>query len=146
MAVSIPPETLKDIADYLDMGMICFYHIRTGELEYYPDELRVNVGFDEELWQETIDKVGSDLQAYIRFEGMGSHESFMIIESFVAEIADARIRQRFVDAISFKKPFQNFKQLLRNYPVLEQQWFAFKSQQYIEQLAEQVENYNSLKG
>jgi phage pi2 protein 07 len=40
MPVHIPPETIKEIAQQLDMSMKCFYHIQTGGLEYYPDELR----------------------------------------------------------------------------------------------------------
>jgi hypothetical protein len=40
MSVSIPLETIKEIAQELDMGMKCFYHIPTGELESYPDELK----------------------------------------------------------------------------------------------------------
>jgi hypothetical protein len=143
MAVSIPTEKIKDIADHLDMGMICFFHKPTGELEYYPDELRGYAGFDEEVWQETIDKVQNNYHEYIRFEAMDSHESFEILEAFVATIEDERIRQRFEDAISFKRPFQNFKQLLPNYPELRQQWFAFKDKRYVEWVSEQVERYHS---
>jgi hypothetical protein len=121
MPISISNEAIKEIAEYLDSGMICFYHIPTGKLEYYPDELKGHAGFDEELWQETIDKVENSYHEYIRFEGMESHESFKIMEAFVAAIAETGTRQRFEDAISFKKPFQNFKQLLLNYPELRQQ-------------------------
>ena len=83
MSVSIPLETIKEIAQELDMGMKCFYHIPTGELESYPDELKGHAGFDEELWQASIDKVGENYGEYIPFEGMESHESFRIMEKFV---------------------------------------------------------------
>src|SRR5260221_9567677 len=112
MPVSIPTEIIKEIAENLDSGMLCFYHLPTGELECYPDELKGHAGFDEELWQETMDKVENNYHEYIRFEGMESNESFRIMEVFVAAIAETGIRQRFEDAISFGKPFQNFKQLL----------------------------------
>jgi hypothetical protein len=126
MPVAITSQTLKEIAEYLDSGMICFYHIPTGQLEYYPDELRGYVGFDQDVWQEIIDKVENNYHEYIRFGAMESHDSFRLLETFVASIAEKEIRQRFEDAISFKKPFQNFKQLLYNYPELRQQWFDFK--------------------
>ena len=145
MPVSIPDETIKDIVEYLDSGMICFFHIPTGKLEYYPDELRGHAGFDEELWQETIDKVENNHHEFIRFEAMESHASFGILEAFVAVIAEERIRQRFEDAISFKNPFQKFKQLLHNYPKLRLQWFDFKNQRYRKWVYEQLEDYNSMK-
>jgi hypothetical protein len=142
MPVIIPKEMIKEIADYLDGGMICFFHKPTGQLEYYPDEMRSFAGFDEEIWQETMDKVEANYDEYIRFEGMDSRESFGVLEEFVETIADETIRQRFEDAISFKKPFQNFKQLLLNYPELRQQWFAFKDKRYIEWVCERIERYN----
>ncbi len=125
------------------VSMKWFYHIPTGELEYYPDELRGHAGFEEEEWQETIDKVENKNYEYISFEGMESHESFRTMETFVAAIGEEKTRQRFEDAISYRQPFQNFKQLLHNYPELRQQWFDHKNQKYIEWVQEQLEIYNS---
>jgi hypothetical protein len=142
MTVNIPAETLKEIAEQLDMGMKCFYHIPTGELEYFPDELKGHAGFDEEVWEESISKVEENFHEYIRFEGMESHESFGIMEDFVSEITDERIRQRFEDAIGYRKPFQNFKHLLLSYPDLREQWFAYKNHRFIEFVKEQAEAYN----
>jgi hypothetical protein len=143
MPIHISSEIIKEIADYLDAGMLCFYHTSTGELEYYPDQLRGHADFDEEMWRDVIDKVEKNYDKYIRFEGMESRESFKIMEDFVAAISETGIRQRFQDAISFRRPFQNFKQLLHNYPVLQKQWFDYKNQQYMEWVQEQLENYDS---
>ena len=146
MPFNIPPETLQEIAEQLDMGMKCFYHIQTSELEYFPDELKGHAGFDEEVWEEAISKVEENFHEYIQFEGMESHESFRLMEDFVAEIADKKIRQRFEDAIGYRRPFQNFKQLLLSYPDLREQWFAYKDQRFIDFVKEQADAYNhSLK-
>lgn len=142
MTVNISPEKIKEIAEQLDMGMKCFYHIPTGELEYFPDELKGHAGFDEELWEDSINKVEESYLEYIRFEGMESHESFRIMEDFVSMIADEKARQRFEDAIGYRKPFQNFKQLLLNYPELREQWFAYKNHQLIEFVKDKAEAYN----
>jgi len=143
MPVNISPETIKEIAEQLDMGMKCYYHIQTGELEYYPDELKGHAGFDEELWEESINKVEENYQEYIRFEGMESHESFSIMEDFISMISEEKILRRFEDAIGYRKPFQNFKQLLLSYPDLREQWFAYKDRRFIEFVKEQVEVYNN---
>ena len=143
MPVNISPETIKEIAEELDMGMKCFYHIPTGELESFPDELKGHAGFDDELWEESINKVDENFHEYIRFEGMESHESFSIMEDFISMMADEKIRLRFEDAIGYRKPFQNFKHLLLSYPDLREQWFAYKNQRFIDFVKEQAEAYNN---
>ena len=142
MSVKISPEIIAEIADQLDMGMKCFYHIATGELESYPDELNSSFSLDNELWQETIDKVEANPHDYLSFDAMESDESFRIMETFVSNISDDTIRHRFEDAIMFKKPFQNFKQLIYDYPDLRQQWFDYKKRQDIEWVLTQLEIYN----
>ena len=46
MIVTISPTQIKEIAGELDAGMKCFYHIPTGEVKRYPDELRGHAGFE----------------------------------------------------------------------------------------------------
>lgn len=141
--IVIPAETIKEIAQQLDMGMKCFYHKATGELESYPDELRGHAGFDEEMWEEVINKVEENYADYIRFEAMESRDSFGVMEDFISMISNENTRLRFEDAIGYKKPFQNFKQLLQNYPDLQNQWFVYKDQRYIEFVQEQMAGYNA---
>jgi hypothetical protein len=142
MQVSIASETITQIADHLDMGMKCFYHIPTGEFEYYPDDLKCYGGFDEENWQEAISKVKKNYREYMVFEGMEVHESFGLMKDFVAMIAEEATRRQFEDAIANRKPFQNFKQLLLDYPDLLEQWFVYKNKLYIEFVESQVDAYN----
>jgi hypothetical protein len=143
MPLLISTDTIKEIADQLESGIKCFYHLPTGNLEYYPDELGGHAGFDEEPWQDSMDKVENNYHEYLRFEAMDTHESFRMMETFINDIPEENIRQRFEDAIGYKKPFQNFKQLLLNYPELRLQWFAFKTQKYIEWVQEQIDAYRS---
>jgi len=74
---------------------------------------------------------------------MDTHESFQMMEAFISDIPQENIRQRFKDAISYKKPFQNFKQLLHNYPELRLQWFAFRDQQYMDWVQRQIDDYRA---
>ncbi|HXB44390.1 MAG TPA: UPF0158 family protein [Puia sp.] len=144
MPVSISNDTVKEIAGYLDSGMKCFYHIPTGELEYYPDDLRGHWGMDMEIWQETIDNVANNYTEYILFEGLENYESFQMMEAFVAGIAEVKTRQQFEEAIRFKKPFQNFKFLLLDYPLLQQDWFDYKKKQYMKLVYDQLDSHNAI--
>ena len=141
MGMEIKPELLKKIADELDIGMVCFYHKTTGELESYPDE-NSNPGFDEEDWLEVMDKVSESREDYMAFEPMDSHESFRVIENFIAQIDDIPTHNKFIEAVSRKRPFANFKEMLHYYPELREQWFVFKNEAYIEYVKEQIDVAN----
>jgi Uncharacterised protein family (UPF0158) len=138
MTIEIKPEKIKEIAEMLDAGMICFYHKINGEMEYYPDMDR-NPGFGEEMWTDVIEKVDENYSDYLRFEGISSFEAFRVMEYFIDDIEDIPLHNKFIDAISRKKPFRQFGDLLLYYPDLRQQWFAYKLERYIEFLKEQVE-------
>ena len=133
----IPDSMITEIADTLDTGMICYYHKQTGELESHPVEM-----IDEELWQEVLDKIDENYMDYLRIEPMESHESFKIMEDYIAEIPDQKIQHRFEEVIRQRKPFQQFKNLLLDYPELRNRWFTYKLQRYIEYVKNKLEEYN----
>jgi hypothetical protein len=136
--IDIKPEMLKEIAEQLDTGMVCFYHKISGEMECYPDELR-NPGYDEEMWEDIINKVEQNEDDYLRFEGMSSFESFGVMESFVSNIEHIPTHNKFIDALSRKKPFRNFSDLLFYYPELREEWFVYKLDRYIDFVKGQIE-------
>jgi hypothetical protein len=140
--VSITPEKIKEIAQELDCGMKCFYHVATREIESYPDELKSHAGFEEEFWQDVIKKVRKNLKQYISFEGLESHESFRMMETFIANIDDDKTRGYFEEAIGRRKPFQQFKACLHEYNGLQQLWYQFKNAQLIKWVEEQLAVYN----
>jgi hypothetical protein len=140
MMIEIRREQLKEIAEYLDMGMACFYNKTNGELETYPYDLE-HSGLEEE-WAEVTGKIEAFPDQYFQIEQMRPRESFEVIEAFVAEIDNIPTRKKFSGIISGKKPFANFKNMLSNYPDLREQWFTFKLARYIEFVKKQIEAFN----
>ena len=145
MIVTISPTQIKEIAGELDAGMKCFYHIPTGEVKSYPDELRGHAGFEGEFWEDVMEQVESALQEFVAFEALESFESFRMMETFINNIEEVKIQLQFQDAIRVRKPFQQFKYLLYDYPALRQQWFDFKNHYLMEHVEQQLKSYNSLK-
>ena len=76
MNIGIKQEEIKEIAALLDSGMRCFYHIPTGQLEYYPDDSYSYVDLDDEVWPNVIQKVESDSEKFIQFEKLEGSGSF----------------------------------------------------------------------
>ncbi len=81
--LKILPKTLTEIAELLDSGMKCFYHLPTGELVTYPDELKWEGEVDEQAFGEDMAKVDENFHEYVAFTAMESHESFRIMEDFI---------------------------------------------------------------
>ena len=141
MSIEIALEIIKRIVDELDTGFLCFYHKTTGELESYPDE-NSNPGFDEEPWEEVMDKVEENRDNYLEFEPMSSHESFRVMENFIAQIEDIPTHNKLIGVISRKRPFANFKYALFEYPFLRERWFRFHHEAYTEYVQEQIDVAN----
>jgi hypothetical protein len=137
MAIEIKPELLKDIAEYLDTGMLCFYNKTSGELETYPEGLE-DSGLEDE-WAEVTGKIEASPDNYLQIEKMNSVEAFEVMENFINGINHIPTHNKFVEAISRKKPFAHFNDMLSYYPDLREQWFAYKLQSYIEFVKAQVE-------
>lgn len=135
--LSLTKEVINNIAQELESGMTCFLHLRTNEIVSYPDE-----ALDEEIWEEEMNKVRKHPKDYLEFTPMDSRESFRVMENFVGQMTDTTIRHRFEEIILRHKPFQQFKNLLLDYPDLRQQWFVYKEEQYQQYVQEQVEAYN----
>jgi len=145
MPVAISPAQIKEIAGEHDAGMKCFYHIPTGEVKSYPDEFRGHAGFEEEFWEDVMEQVESAPEEFVAFEALESSESFSMMETFINNIEEVKIQRQFQDAIRLRKPFQQFKYLLYDYPVLREQWFDFKNHYLMEHVEQQLKSYNSLK-
>lgn len=134
--MKITEESIAEIAELLECGLVCFYHRPTGAIESMtnPD----SIYFESGPWQDVIDKVESDTENYIRFEQMNSNEGFRLMENFASSLADSEFRQKLFDKLSRPRPFQHFKVLIEssNY---RQDWFDFKSQAYKDFVKGQIE-------
>src|ERR1700733_15069188 len=119
MAIEIKPELLKDIAEHLDMGMLCFYNKTNGELETYPEGLK-DSGLEDDCAAVT-GKIEASFDDYLQIEKMNSFEAFEVMEKFINGINHIPTHNKFVEAISRKKPFAHFNNMLSYYPDLRQQ-------------------------
>lgn len=84
-----------------------------------------------------MDKIDNDWGNYTRFEKMNSNEGFEVMENFAHHLSDLKFRERILDRLSNRKPFQNFK-LLIDSSAYRQDWFDFKKEAYIEFVKRQI--------
>ena len=138
--VSLSDEIIKDIAQHLDCGNNCWYHIPTDEVLWAPD--RDNPYLEEEMWEETFNGIDEKMDESVAFKILEAHESFRIMESFTEnEVEDKVLRAKLITALANRKPFSHFKAII-DYSNYRQAWFDFKDQWYIEHVKEELEMYN----
>ena len=53
-------KDIKEIAELLDCGQLCFFHKKTGNIEHHPDPN--SEFFDPDMWHDEIIKIESDFK------------------------------------------------------------------------------------
>lgn len=135
-----PKEIITNIAQKIDMGMICFLNTDTMEFDSVLGESydAYWTGDHNDLYREVYDKVDG-WEHSIRIEPPESRQSFNIMERFIEDCIpdNDTIKSRLWDAISRCKPFQNFKFIIDN-SKYRQRWFDFKQSQLEQFVLEQL--------
>lgn len=130
-------SVVNEIAQQMDMGLICYLNPETIELSTIPLEIYYDVDKcrDAEEMKQKLDEVYSwqsveflDWDKPIEFRPFPSNESFRIMEKFAHSLPDdEKIRPRLIDALRNRKPFANFGRIIDNSD-LREEWFKFKQQ------------------
>ena len=139
--LTISDEKIKDIAESINAGLICYYHIKTGDIISFPDPDKW-LGVDEEEFEEELKNIEEDIENYIVFEGMETHESFRVMEDFANSVDDRKIQVKLFDALNRRKPFANFKNIINDTINIRQNWFNFELMKNIEFVKMQIELHN----
>jgi hypothetical protein len=139
--INLTEEQIKEIAEYLDCGMRCYYNKRTGEIKTIMN-FDSWIGADEEPWEEDMKEIEDSWEDYVEFEGMESHEAFRVMADFTESIDHSKLRERLINALNRPKPFRNFKWQIDNSGEFRQVWFDYKKQRYIEWVKDLLEAYH----
>jgi Uncharacterised protein family (UPF0158) len=140
MSISLSNDVIKEIAQNLEAGMQSWYHIPTGDILIAPDTIKHYV--DDELWKDAFSEIETKMHECIAFKCLETYEEFRIMESFAAtEVRDEKLSAMLINALSNRKPFRHFKDIIDNSDYREA-WFAFRLQWYINYVQQELEFYN----
>lgn len=135
-----PKEVIIDIAQEIDMGMICFLNTDTMEFDSVLGQSydAYWTGDHDDLYQEVYEKVNG-WEHSVKIEPPESWQSFKIIENFIENCVpdNDSIKSCLWNAISGGKPFQNFRVIIDN-SQYRQLWFDFKQSQLEQFVLEQL--------
>lgn len=93
---------------------------RTGEI------LRVSeMSETEQEKEETYARMMEEPDRWLEIEPIPSRDAFRVMEDFVSGLPEGEQKRTLNRALSWKKPFSNFKQALYEMPELKEAWHAF---------------------
>jgi hypothetical protein len=108
-----------------DFVMALTFHFELSESNSYLDTETGEIVFPSDDAEEETPQDIDDNPRYLWIEPIEAHESFRIMEDFVASVGDSKAAARLADALDRPKPFRRFKDALLD-PALRQAWFAFE--------------------
>jgi len=142
--VKIPERynnAVKDIAGSINAGLVCFLNTNTLQIDELPKELvsspslyKMETGISLKDFKPKYTR----WKKYITIEPLEPNESFKIMEKFVDQLDNSKIRERLVYALNNRKPFANFKNIIDN-STFRQDWFDFKDKELQEYVRTMIE-------
>lgn len=127
---------IKEIADSLEAGFICYVHRQTGEVLEVPDVSDPFSG-EFEAWYDVLNQVEQHPEDYLKIKPMDSTQAYQVMADFAEELPEGDFRERALDRLSARKPFRNFKDLVEDSEYRED-WFAFRTKAYQKWVREQL--------
>jgi hypothetical protein len=97
----------------------CYLDKKTGEI------LRISEYETEEEKQSYYEQIESDSERYVHIDPRPSHEGFRLMEDFANQLPDGEEKRTLQRALSWQKPFSNFKRALSEMPEIRDQWHKY---------------------
>ncbi len=139
--MDLTDKELNEIADNLDAGLRCYFHLKTREIKTIIN-FDTWLDADKEAWSDIIKEIEEHPLDYYEFEGMNSRDSFRLMVDFIDLVDDNKLRDSLIRALNRSKPFSNFKWQIDNSGPYRQKWFDFKKSRYIDWVKDQLDDLN----
>lgn len=111
---------VKEIADNMGAQLISFVVPETLEIDAVPQQLEY-VDIDKQVYI-------SDWENRVKIDPLDSHDSYEIMENFVAQFPNNREKNRLSAAVSGYKPFASFNRIIHQSEFREK-WFEFRQKE-----------------
>ncbi len=139
--IKLTKEQIVDLASEMDIGMVCFVDLQENEIRSVID-LNLFPESDDEFWADDIKEINRDPKRYIKIEKPDSSYEFQLMSDFTEMVLEERLRNRLADALSGKKPFASFKNIIHNTSLERKDWFKFRSKRLEEFALTQIDILN----
>jgi hypothetical protein len=98
-----------------------FLNKNTGEILILSDYMSQAAKTDMKKRTE-----GSQLSDYALVPPMASRESYRMLEDFIRQMGDEKLKKQLTEALTDETPFKSFKELVFNHPEERKRWIEFR--------------------
>lgn len=136
--MKLTSKQINEIAQDLEAGFKVYLNKETLEFEAVLDWDEMT---DSELWDEIIEKIKNEWTDVMIFEKFDSREAFHMMEDFLDQIDDKKLKEDLINILNRKSPFANFKYEIES-SKYQQQWFDFRTMKHEEFVKRQLDLEN----
>lgn len=104
--MKLTEQQIREIADSLDSGIKCYYHLETGEIKSVIDKNKW-IGAEEEYWEGELEEIENNRCDYFEFESMTTHGSFQVMTDFLEKTNAPYLQRKLIKALEKSKPFRH---------------------------------------
>ena len=133
--MKISLQQIHEISQDLQTGLKTFINRETYEIKSILDNNEIYS--DSEIWEEELEKIENEWTEYSIITKMESWEEFQIMEDFIEEIKDDKLKEDIIKILNRKSPFANFKAEIES-SAYRQKWFDFRDLKYEEYVKENL--------
>lgn len=133
--MKITLKQIHEISQDIQSGLKIFINRENYEIKSILDPNEIYS--DSEIWEEELEKIENEWIDYSVISKMESREAFQIMEDFIDEIKDERLKEDIIKILNRKSPFANFKAEIETSPY-RQKWFDFRDKKYEKYIIEQL--------
>lgn len=131
---------ILEIAEELGTSMVCYIHLETGDIKFLPAD---SFYMGDEYMMKDVETVEADRENYYKIERMSSKKAFRMMEHFIMQLQDERIKGRLEYALETRRPFRAFKdEINRQNNFIREMWFSFQLERQIEYVKQRLESFN----
>ena len=155
MNINYNYEEIAFIMEMQDKMDSCYLDIQTGEIISIPEDIiwKLEDENAEELlndemlpdWEKKLipkaeEILYGDSDRYYEIPTIPSYELYNLRVEFARNIRNDEIREKLLYALQGKGAFRRFKDVIREYPQIEKEWYEFEHNYLISQAKEWVES------
>jgi hypothetical protein len=124
--------------------LIMAFEDQASEMQHFFDRQtgEVLAVFAEEMDEEDAQRLEAYPDRYLLIEPVPSWTGFDIMGDFVATLPEGKVQGELDRALRKNRPFRRFKDVLLNYPSVEDDWFRFHEQAFMKIIQEWLENHD----
>ncbi|MBI4642913.1 MAG: hypothetical protein HY790_05365 [Deltaproteobacteria bacterium] len=123
--------------------LIMAFEDQSAEMQHYFDRQtgEVLTVFADDMDEEDAQRLEAAPDRYLLIEPVPSWTGYDIMSDFVETLPEGKVQWELDRALRKNRPFRGFKDVLLNYPSVEEDWFRFHEQAFIKIIKEWLEDH-----